>query len=115
MYNLTKSDISKQVNEGVLAHQKRFYFVDHSPDIDTDSLVELIWDDFTFGKRHVPITGIQRTFNTIVIEFAQKMCYRFGDHKLGNIHIELIRKKDLEARLKLLGTKSRQSKWPELK
>ncbi len=107
-------DLNTQVKEGGLAHQKRFHFWEFDPSIETDDLVEAIWDDFTHGKRHIKITGVNRSENTISIEFEKKMCYRFGVHQVGPYKVELIRKRDLDTKVATERAKKkqeRQSKW----
>jgi len=106
-------ECNKKANGG-LAHQKRFHFFEFNPSVETDPLVEAIWDDFTQGKRHIKITGVNRGEHTISIEFEKRMCYRFGIHQIGPFKLELIRKRDLDARLaeeKAKQKEKRQSKW----
>lgn len=124
MYNSNKGTYSHQVSttkplidqikEGGLAHQKRFHFWEYTPDVETDTLVEAIWDDFTHGKRHVKITGVNRSENTLSIEFEKRMCYRFGIHQIGSYKLELIKKRDIDNRVleeKAKKKQERQSKW----
>ncbi len=108
------TDLTIPTKEGGLAHQKRFHFWEFDPSIETDNLVEAIWDDFTHGKRHIKITGVNRSENTISIEFEKKMCYRFGVHQIGPYKLELIRKRDLDTKIATERAKKkqeRQSKW----
>ena len=104
-----------QVKEGKLAHQKTFYFWLHTPDLDTDTITELLLDDFTLGKRHKEVEGISRSDPVFTIKFKEKLCYRFGKHKLGPLTVELVHKRELEPRLQELKKDKWQSKWPELK
>lgn len=103
-----------QIKEGGLAHQKRFHFWEFDTSVETDPLVEAIWDDFTHGKRHVKITGVNRSENTISVEFEQKMCYRFGIHKIGPYMLELIKKREIDTKVaeeRAKKKQERQSKW----
>lgn len=101
-------------NVGTLAHQKRFHFWEYDPSIETDPLVEAIWDDFTKGKRHITIKAVNRSENTISVEFEKKMCYRFGIHQIGPFRLELMKKRDIDVRVAEERNKKkqeRQSKW----
>lgn len=124
MFNSNKGPYNYQVNkaiplidqikEGGLSHQKRFHFWEYDPTVETDQLVEAIWNDFTHGKRHIKIIGVNRSENTISIEFEKKMCYRFGIHKIGPYTLELMKKRDIDNRLIEYKNKlkqERQSKW----
>lgn len=103
-----------QVKLGGLTHQKRFHFWEYDPSVPTDKLVEAIWDDFTHGKRHINIVGVNRSDNTISIEFEKKMCYKIGIHQIGPYKLELMRKRDIDVRVqedKAMKKIERQSKW----
>ncbi len=115
-HNIRSYTVQDKTSLGSQCHQKRFHFWELDPSIETDTLVEAIWDDFTHGKRHVKITGVNRTENTISIEFEKRMCYRLGIHRLKNgIEVELLLKRDLDKRLQETKIESkRQSKWPNL-
>lgn len=113
-YQVSKDkSLIEQCKEGT-AHQKRFHFWEFDPTVETDKLVEAIWDDFTHGKRHIKITGVNRGENTISIEFEKKMCYKFGIHDIGYYKLELLKKRDLDQRIQeynQMKKKERQSKW----
>lgn len=113
-YKLDPNVDLKTQCEGGLAHQKRFHFWEYDPTVETDKLVDAIWDDFTMGKRHVKITGVNRSEHTISIEFDKKMCYRFGIHEVGGYTLELMKKRDIDVRLqekRSIQKNVRQSKW----
>jgi len=112
--------VADQVKSGVLSHQKRFYFlIHHMPkNMDSDSLVELVWDDFTFGKRHKTITDMAVSDDTLIIAFDERLCYRFGKHSLngGKVLIELVKKSEYDTNLRrkvALKWKSKESKTNE--
>jgi len=106
-----KKDIPlKDQFENGLAHQKRFYFIiNKMPEMDTDQLVEIIWDDFTLGKKHKQIDDISKSEGTLIITFSDRLCYRFGVHSYldGEIELELVKKSDFD----LLARKKIAEKW----
>lgn len=108
-------DLKTQVESGGLAHQKKFYFlIKVIPDgIDTDAIAELLWDEFTLGKRHVGIVSIVRTDQSIVIEFERKMCFKFGIHSYidNTIQLELVKKYEYEIEMHKLQAEKWKSKW----
>lgn len=109
--------LNNQVNSGKLAHQRRFYFwiEDLQCDLPTDDMVNLLLDDFTLGKKHKEIVAVSRTEDVLVLEFKDRLCYKFGKHKLGPMTLELLRKRDIDKKMADKKTKMWQSKWPNLK
>ena len=111
VYQVKKDIPLKDQLENGLAHQKRFYFiVNKMPEqMETDQLVEIVWDDFTLGKKHKQIVDIAKSEGTLIITFSEKLCYRFGVHSYldGEIELELVKKSDFE----LLARKKIAEKW----
>jgi len=104
--------IHAELSKGQILHQRKFYFIDHSPDRYTDLVVEAMLHYMCKNPDEVKVTGITRIDGVLSIHFDKKLCLRVGFHSpRDDIKLELRRRKDIDLYLQV----QRQSKWQHLK